>query len=351
MVSAFESSINQLIVHWVGNPSLEEHLVISENEIRLEDENLKGLLTSYLLKSFQQVNEVYRLHHSSGNLELNEIFNFATAVFDDPSGFLTTSESIARHLHQIAKHPKIKSGELYIAVFENLQIEGEQHKAMGIFKSENKETYLKVFPEKNGFSIEYEPQAININKLDKGCLVFNTDKSEGYKVCVIDNTNKSTEALYWTDEFLQLKIREDNFQHTQNYLSMYKHYVTEQLDQEFDLNKADKIDLLNKSINYFKEKEAFNEDEFTEVVLGNEEAKASFKNYKQQFEEKFNLELADSFDISAPAVKKQARVYKSVLKLDRNFHIYIHGDRELIEKGFDDEKGMNYYKVFYKEES
>jgi hypothetical protein len=52
---------------------------------------------------------------------------------------------------------------------------------------------------------------------------------------------------------------------------------------------------------------------------------------------------------SESAVKKQARVFKSVIKLDKNFHIYVHGNRELIEQGTD-EKGK-YYKVYYKEES
>jgi hypothetical protein len=40
-----------------------------------------------------------------------------------------------------------------------------------------------------------------------------------------------------------------------------------------------------------------------------------------------------------------------VIKLDKNFHVYIHGDRELVDKGYDDEKGMKFYKLFYSEES
>jgi hypothetical protein len=63
------------------------------------------------------------------------------------------------------------------------------------------------------------------------------------------------------------------------------------------------------------------------------------------------MPIADSFDISGAAVKKQARVYKSVLKLDKNFHIYIHGNKDLIEKGFDDGRDMNYYKVYFREEN
>lgn len=44
-------------------------------------------------------------------------------------------------------------------------------------------------------------------------------------------------------------------------------------------------------------------------------------------------------------------IRKEVLKLDKNFHIYIHGNHELIEKGFDSNKKMNYYKVYYNTEN
>ena len=50
------------------------------------------------------------------------------------------------------------------------------------------------------------------------------------------------------------------------------------------------------------------------------------------------------------AVKKQARSIKSIIKLDKNFHIYVHGSRELIEQGVDEE-GRKFYKIYYKEES
>ena len=46
---------------------------------------------------------------------------------------------------------------------------------------------------------------------------------------------------------------------------------------------------------------------------------------------------------------RRSRRSKSVIKLDKNFHIYVHGNRELIEQG-EDEKGK-YYKVYFKEES
>ena len=38
-----------------------------------------------------------------------------------------------------------------------------------------------------------------------------------------------------------------------------------------------------------------------------------------------------------------------VIKLDKNFHFYVHGSRELIEQGVDEE-GRKFYKIYYKEE-
>ena len=150
---------------------------------------------------------------------------------------------------------------------------------------------------------------------------------------------------------MKLRIRNDSFNQTSNTLSIYKNFITQKLDDEFELDKTDKIDLLNKSIKYFKENDTFNLDEFGDEVLGNPKAIESFKSYKEQYEMDHETEIGSTFDISGAAVKKQSRVYKSVLKLDRNFHIYIHGDKNLIEKGFDDDKAMNYYKVYFKEAS
>ncbi|MFD0750377.1 nucleoid-associated protein [Mucilaginibacter calamicampi] len=351
MVTFFEAALNKISVHHVGNKSQNEMYALSEHPVALKDDLISNLLKQYFLTPFEKTNEVYHLMHSSGDLALNEIHHFATQIFEYEDQFHQTSEQIAKYLYEVADHPKIKSGELYVAHFKNLQIEGEVLDALGIFKSENKETYLKVYPDKGGFNLDYEDNAININKLDKGCLIFNTAKEIGYKVVVIDNNTRGTEAaVYWKDGFLQLKIRNDSYNQTNNTLGVYKNFVTNKIDEDFEMTKADKIDLLNRSMKYFKEKETFDMDEFAGEVIGNEKAIESFKTFKSQYEQEFDTPIANTFEIAANAVKKQARVYKSVLKLDKNFHIYIHGDKDLIEKGFDDGKAMNYYKVYFKEE-
>lgn len=350
MIFSTEASIANLSVHRVGNKLLNEGLFLSGKTLPVNDEILSRLLFTFFTSPFDKVNEIYRLWHSTGDLQLNEVFHFAKQLFDDPTTFHEISRQLTTHLYDSGNHPKIKSGEVYIVYFNQLQVEGELLDAIGIFKSETRESYLKPVAQNDHIEIEYEEAAINIRKLDKGCLIFNTDEKDGYKVAVIDQTNKQGEAVYWIDDFLKLKIRNDEYTQTNNVLGIYKKFVTQQVDEVFEVSKADKIDLLNRSISYFKENAEFDMDNFSKEVIAHPDGIREFRRFKEQQEREFETPIADQFTINGAALKKQARAFKSVLKLDRNFHIYIHGDREMIEKGFDAEKNLSYYKVFFREE-
>src|SRR5690606_37345607 len=135
---------------------------------------------------------------------------------DAKISFHEMSQQLSKHLYEVSEHPKIKAGEAYVVALKNVQIEGEEHDAIGVFKSENKEAYLKVYPNAGCFQLDYEQEAININKLDKGVVIVNVEEEEGYKVLVVDQTNQS-EAVYWKDDFLKIKTRNDNFQQTGNF--------------------------------------------------------------------------------------------------------------------------------------
>ena len=191
---------------------------------------------------------------------------------------------------------------------------------------------------------------INIKKLDKACLVFNIESENGYRVSILDKTN-STEAVYWTTDFLGLEQCEDNYFQTSNYLKLCKDFVQEVYNQENDIPKADQIDMLNRSIDYFKKADTFNENLFKEEVVSDPQIIDAFENFKNYYEEKNELALKDQFDVSNSAVKDEKKYFKHVLKLDKNFHVYIHGQKKYIEKGYDSDRDMNYYKLYFREEN
>jgi hypothetical protein len=113
----------------------------------------------------------------------------------------------------------------------------------------------------------------------------------------------------------------------------------------------DQVKMLDQSVNYFKEKEQFDINEFNSDVFGDPRLIERFQEYGTTYVNNNKVQLADNFEINNTAVKKQSRIFKSVLKLDRNFHIYIHGNRELIEQGYDESTGRKFYKIYFEEEN
>jgi len=280
---------------------------------------------------------------------MNIIYQYASKIFDDNKTLLSQSVNMAKQLYDLSTHPQIKAGDFFVAYFSNILFENQNIDAVGIFKSETKQEFLKVNKKQGTFDIQYD-NGININKLDKACLILNSSKETGYKVCVIDNTNRAAEAQYWKNDFLMIRPCNDSFHATKDYLDLCKNYVTKQMPNDFEISKTDQIDLLNRSIKYFKDQDEFNMDDFSRAVIQDPQVIESFKGYKKQYEEEHELAFNENFDISDAAVKKQNRVFKSVLKLDKNFHIYIHGKRELIEKGVEAD-GRKYYKIYFNEEN
>ncbi len=83
-------------------------------------------------------------------------------------------------------------------------------------------------------------------------------------------------------------------------------------------------------------------------VLQDESVIESFSNFKSDYEQDMQISISEDFPINNQAVKKQQRHFKSIIKLDKNFHIYIHGDRKMIETGQDD-KGK-FYRLYFEQE-
>ena len=344
MIYCEKSALKYVIVHIVGNKSFNENVIYSASETIL-DEDLVGVLNMYYLQSFK-TEEYYQLYHES-DLVLNEVYTYVSKIFDEPKQLYEQSVNLAKHLYEQSMHPKIKGGEFYTVYFKDCILEGETLDAVGLFKSENKDTFLKVLRENDNFNLESD-KGINIKKLDKGCLIFNKDRENGYVVAVVDNTNKGVEAQYWVDDFLHVRQRKDKYSNTQNFMSLAKNFVTKELPKEFEVSKADQIDLLNKSLSFFKDKETFNINDFAHEVIAQPKVIERFHQYKQKYENQSDIVIDNQFEISESACKKQQRSYKRVINLDKKIQIVIAGNRQNVEQG-EDERGK-FYKLYYKDE-
>lgn len=337
--------MDRLILHFVGNKNNGDGVRFSD--VLTDFEDIEDFFKQLIDNNFKY-EELYHFFFLP-NLELNPMYQFISSVFKEKESFIEQSKNVGRYLYDKSTHPQIKGGELCIFYFKDCQINDELIDCIGIFKSENKETILKVSSTKDGYNLKDE-KGINTTKLDKGCLIFNTETENGYIVSVVDNTNKNTEAQYWKDDFLSVQPKRNEYHQTNQFLGIAKQFVTKKLTEDFEVSKADQIDLLNRSVEYFKNHETFEKTDFEKKVFQDNNIIDSFRNFDEGYRRDNEIDISNNFDISTQAVKKQARAFKSVLKLDKNFHIYIHGDKELIEQGVEKD-GRKYYKIYYKDET
>lgn len=337
------NAIQSVVLHRVGNTTAQEGYVLSERPLQLSQQ-LQDTLAQYFISPFK-AEEYFHLRQESDG-----VYDCASDIFDNPDNILDVSKKLATLLYDACTKPNIKGGDFFVVYFNQCQIMGKETDCIGFFKSENKERFIKVLHEdENNFALETET-GISVNKLDKGALIFNMERDKGFVVSVVDITNRGADAAYWRDQFLGLCQREDEYFNTHSELAAYKKFVTNELPQQFEgVTKADQADMLNRSVKYFQQNENFDVQSFANEVIEQPELIDSFKQFRTDWQRDNDVVLQDSFAINDEAVKKQQRAFRSVIKLDKNFHIYVHGDRKLIEQG-EDEKGK-FYKVYYHEES
>ena len=160
MINLFNTHIENLSIHRVGNKSRNESMFLSENPYGLNDE-IVPLLKEYFFKSFREKEENYYQFAHEVDLEYNEMFNLATAVFEKPSAVHEISKKITNHLFEQSNHPHIKNGEVYVTYLTNVSIDNTIVDAIGIFKSELRTDFLQFEEKENNLEMVLQ-EGINL---------------------------------------------------------------------------------------------------------------------------------------------------------------------------------------------
>ena len=350
MLNLYPAQIESVSLHRVGNKNKSEPIFLSAEPFSLNDE-MSGLLKEYFFKPFREKEENYFRFSNEVDLEFNEVFKSVAELFEDASKAHSISKKITTHLYEQSNHPHIKSGEVYVVHFSDMVIDNEKTEAVGIFKSELKHDFLQFKEKEQNLEILIR-QGININKLDKGCIVFNLNKEDGYKVLSVDSNRY--DAKYWLENFLGLvPLTDENF-YTKNYLKFCQNFAKDVVLPAED--KQQEVMFMNRAVNHFAKNDEFEESSFLNEVLENPELIPEFKHYKVEKGPKYSIEDVSNFDIANKAVSDARKKIKNVINLDTNIQIkmdFINPEsaEKFVEKGWDEEKQMYFYLVyFYKEQ-
>ncbi len=349
MINLFGAHITSLSIHRVGNKINNESYFLSDETYKADDE-LTPLIKEYFLKPFREKEENYFQFTHETDLEFHELHSIVSKIFLAPETIHEHSKNITKHLYDQSLHPHIKSGEVYIVHFENLQIDNEKVEGIGIFKSEIKQDFLQ-FSEKENQMNAFLQQGVNLNKLDKGSLIFNVKKEEGYKILSVDSNRYDTR--YWLESFLGVDALEDENFYTKKYLKFCQDFAKDVVLPAED--KKEEVLFMNRAVNHFAKNDEFEESTFINEVIDNPDLIPEFKHYKTEQSPKYKIEDLTEFPIANNAVTAARKKIKNVINLDTNIQIkldFINPESadKFVEKGWDEEKQMYYYLVYFNKE-
>lgn len=279
------------------------------------------------------------------SLALNPVYSFVRQIFEDKSCFVKQSNNLARYLYDQSLHPNIKNGEYYIILINDVSVDEIKTEALLMFKSEKKDSFLTVKNE--GGKLCVKPTVgIGLKQVDKGCLVFNIHKEDGYVVAIVDNTNKSADAHYWTDSFLHAVPFDDDFHKTKlmfDFCSGFARLMKkERPAQEFETLKA-----FSSVAEMFRDEHNVSLQQLEELMCFSCDASFHYADYKAVFE-KENGALPLSFHVSTDSSKVNNRLARMrTMRVGNEFEIKVLNPAAQIENGYDSDKKKSFYKLYY----
>lgn len=349
MINLFNAHIESLSIHRVGNKSRNENILLSERPYTLNDE-LTPLLKEFFLKPFREKEENYYQFAHEVDLEYNDMFKLTNEAFTNPSDIHGISKKITAHLFEQSNHPHIKGGEVFVVYLTNVTIDNNVTDVIGVFKSEILSDFLQLEEKGNNLNMILQ-HGINLNKLDKGCLIFNYKKEEGYKILTVDSNRY--DARYWLEHFLSVDTFQDENFITKKYLKFCQDFAKDVILPAED--KKEEVMFMNRAVNHFAKNDDFEETKFLNEVIDNPDLIPEFKNYKVDRGAKYSIEDVSSFPIANAAVSDARKKIKNVINLDTNIQIKLdfinpESAEKFVEKGWDEEKQMYYYLVYFNKE-
>ena len=182
---------------------------------------------------------------------------------------------------------------------------------------------------------------INVKKINNVAIIVDMGADEA--PIVFMKAKKKEDVVYWQEKFLKLKVTDENFHKTNLALTECKKYIL----KEEGFSNTDKLDYLNKTLDYFRKEEQFQVGDYIETVF--EKVEEVQKDVLVQSVKPYETAISES------AIAKAEKGYKRKIKLDSNIEIQVNVRdieevNEIIEVGYDETTKRKFLKIYFEEE-
>lgn len=333
-----EAYIDEIVCHHFSvDPSrcLENNVLMSLGEM---DTNV---LKEFFIKPFSSIKLEFVFSHPV-DLTYNVVYQTALKVVQNED-FLECSQDLFKHLKAVSILPTIKDGDVFIAKISDIIVGDTYYEGLGIVKIERKSEFIETYLGKDGTMQFAIKNGFASNRIDKACLIVFTETIP--KCYVIDTSN---DTKFWRQDFLGVIPKANSYSQSKAAVQVFQSFVKDELNERVDITKGEQVELLNRWMEQVKSADSIEMKEVAENVLQDEDLRDMFTEYCQAFEEREGIELSGSFEVDKKAVSLPKKV--RTIKLDDTVEINLMKTGEFIERGFDEGRGLNYYKFYFESE-
>lgn len=300
-----------------------------------QDEWTAQLFNYYFLSAFGNESQgAWNVNHDRF-AEINSSFErfFQTGQLAELHALLSEKWAEISHLCD-------EEANWFSVAWSHFEVDDYAGPAVGFYFSHEKGSFL-------GFQSD-EPvvmRGLPLKKPDYGCLVYPAG-NDGMTLHILE-PQKAEGGTSWSQLlFPFFKLADDAF-HARQFFKMCKSFSEDVLVKEMKQPRENQVNFLSESLDFTKDRSVLNFENFKNEVIAEPTIRDAFEQYSADYSETRNWNPPDQFAITE-GIQKEARKYvKSVIKLDKNFHIYVHGNKDRIERGFDDQRKLNYYTLWF----
>lgn len=236
MLDISSARVMRCVVHRVGNRLREEGCELSQQEVHGTAE-LHGTLLRHYLAPLAKAGEAFELYHES-DIELNAVRQFSSRIFSESDDFIILTQNIAKQLYASSVHSSIAAGEFITILFCDVRIDDEPHFALGLYKIEQRETFLDVERTDDSLNL-VELSGIPISSIQKGALIIGSS----FDIFVKESSGQQTK--YWAESFLKARPKQTE-KSTAKLAAQFVKQVCSRIDVEAGMSlRRDLVDVFS----------------------------------------------------------------------------------------------------------
>ncbi len=312
------------------------------NSICMDVEGMDtSLLKDFFIKPFSSQKGEYSFSHPV-SLDYNIVYQSVLRLLEK-NDFVRCSQDIFKHLQSVSTLPTIKDGDVFVVKVDDVIIDNSYYEGIGIFKIESKSDFIETYVDANG-SMQFSVKSgFPSGRIDKACLIaFSSEKPICYLI------DKSKDTKFWKHDFLGVIPMANSYMQSKSTLQMFRTFIENRLPEISGVTKAEQVGLINQCSELMKRSDVVSINDAAQTLFKDDRIASQFAEYKKAYEEQESLVLQDSFDVD----KKAVTVLKNSrrIRLDDTAEIHLLKTGNYLERGYDDEKGMYYYTLYFSKE-